>query len=95
MSHLLDVEKIGGMNVGEGSFSARIIDSLCPWNEGIWRFESKDGILQASRTSKTDCELTVQGLTALISGVHDPKRVAEYVPWRENNGNKLLGYFNR
>ena len=26
---------------------------------------------------------------------HDPKRVVEYVPWRENNGNKLLGYFNR
>ena len=27
--------------------------------------------------------------------MNDPKRVAEYVPWREDNGNKLLGYFNR
>ena len=26
--------------------------------------------------------------------MNDPKRMAEYVPWRENNGNKLLGYFN-
>lgn len=26
---------------------------------------------------------------------HDPQRVAEYTPWREDNGNKLLDYFNR
>lgn len=26
---------------------------------------------------------------------HDPRRVAEYEPWRDNNGNKLLGYFQR
>ena len=26
---------------------------------------------------------------------HDPKRVAEYKPWRDRNGKQLLGYFNR
>ena len=26
---------------------------------------------------------------------HDPKRVAEYEPWRNDNGHKLLGYFQR
>jgi Ser/Thr protein kinase RdoA (MazF antagonist) len=26
---------------------------------------------------------------------HDPKRVAEYTPWRDDSGNKLLKYFNR
>jgi Ser/Thr protein kinase RdoA (MazF antagonist) len=26
---------------------------------------------------------------------NDPRRLAEYVPWRDNNGNKLLGYFQR
>jgi Ser/Thr protein kinase RdoA (MazF antagonist) len=26
---------------------------------------------------------------------HDPKRVAEYIPWRNNNGNLLLRYFDR
>jgi Ser/Thr protein kinase RdoA (MazF antagonist) len=25
---------------------------------------------------------------------HDPKREPEYVPWRDDNGNKLMGYFN-
>jgi predicted acetyltransferase len=73
MSRVLDVEKIGGMSVGEGSFSARIIDPLCPWNEGLWHFESVDGKLLVSKASKADCELTIQGLTALITGMHDPQ----------------------
>jgi Ser/Thr protein kinase RdoA (MazF antagonist) len=25
---------------------------------------------------------------------HDPKREAEYIPWRNDNGNKLMDYFN-
>lgn len=73
MSRVLNVEKIGGMQVGEGKFSARIVDPLCPWNEGKWRFESADGKLQVSRTSNADWELTIQGLTALVSGVPDPQ----------------------
>lgn len=75
MSRVLDVEKISGMNVGEGRFSARIIDPLCPWNEGSWHFESCDGKLEASKTSTADCELTIQGLTALIAGTHDPQDI--------------------
>jgi predicted acetyltransferase len=70
---VLDIEKIGGMNVGEGSFSAQIIDPLCPWNEGTWKFESNDGKLEVRNTSKAECQLTVQGLTALIAGAHDPQ----------------------
>lgn len=73
MSRVLDVERIGGMNVGEGGFSAQIIDPLCPWNEGTWRFEANRGKLQVTRTSKAECQLTVQGLTALIAGTHDPQ----------------------
>ncbi len=26
---------------------------------------------------------------------HDPKRVDEYIPWRDDSGNNLLKYFNR
>jgi predicted acetyltransferase len=75
MSRVLDIEKIADMNVGEGSFSARILDPLCPWNEGKWRFESCEGKLHVSPTSKADCELSIQGLTALIAGVHDPQDI--------------------
>jgi hypothetical protein len=45
MSRVLEVEKIGGIEVGEGSFSAKIIDPLCLWNEGFWHFEGSDGKL--------------------------------------------------
>lgn len=73
MSRVLDVERIGGMDVGKGSFSAQIIDPICPWNESVWKFESSSGKLKVRKTSKAECQLMVQGLTALISGVHDPQ----------------------
>jgi predicted acetyltransferase len=73
MSRVLDIQKISGMRVGEGSFKARVIDPLCPWNEGCWRFESDNGGLQVSKVSTADCDLTIQGLTSLIAGVHDPQ----------------------
>ncbi len=79
MSRVVDVEKIGGIEVGEGRFSARISDPLCPWNESVWAFEGREGVLQISRASKADCDLTIQGLSALINGAHD----VEDIPFRE------------
>lgn len=73
MNRVLDVEKLGGMNVGEGSFAAQIIDPLCPWNEGAWRFEARAGKFTVEKTSKADCPLTVQGLSALVAGTRDPQ----------------------
>ena len=75
MSRVLDVEKIGGMGVGEGNFSARITDAICPWNEGVWHFASSDGQAEVSKSAKADCELTIQGLTALIAGTQDPQDI--------------------
>lgn len=73
MSRVLDVARIGGMNVGNGSFTAQVIDSLCPWNEGAWRFEASDGKLLVTKATGADCELTIQGLSALVAGTHDPE----------------------
>jgi predicted acetyltransferase len=75
MSRILNVEHIGGMQVGEGSFSARIVDPLCPWNDGVWRFESTAGTLRVSRTTNADYELTIQGISALVSGVPGPEDI--------------------
>jgi predicted acetyltransferase len=72
MGRVVDVAKIGGMQVGPGRFTVRISDPLCPWNEGIWQFESKDGRLQVSQAKKTDCELKIQALSALVYGTNDP-----------------------
>jgi predicted acetyltransferase len=76
MSRVLDIEKISEMETGQGSFSAKIIDPLCPWNEGAWRFESDQGKLRVQKSSTIDCELTIQGLTALISGIHEPQDIS-------------------
>jgi hypothetical protein len=46
MGRVLDVARIGGMDTGPGDFTARVSDPLCPWNEGVWRFETVDGKLQ-------------------------------------------------
>ena len=73
MNRVLDVENIGGMQVSQGSFSAKIIDPVCPWNEGAWHFEFGEGILLVSRTPNADFDLTIQGLSALVSGMPDPQ----------------------
>lgn len=75
MGRVLDVARLGGMQVGPGRFTARINDPLCPWNEGSWRFESANGELRVERVTASeepDCALTIQGLTALVYGTHDP-----------------------
>ena len=72
MGRVLDVSKLGGMQVGPGRFSVRVTDPLCLWNEGLWRFESSDGTLQVTRADEADCDLSIQALTSLVYGAHDP-----------------------
>jgi hypothetical protein len=75
MGRVVDVAQLGGMSVGPGCFTARLSDPLCPWNEGVWRFESAHGVLRVARAStddQPDCRLTIQGLTGLLYGTHDP-----------------------
>jgi predicted acetyltransferase len=76
MGRVLDVAKIGGMQTGPGRFAARITDPLCPWNEGAWQFETRDGVLQVSPTDQTDCDLSIQALAALAYGTNDPDSFA-------------------
>jgi len=73
MGRVLDVSAMAGMQVGPGSFSARISDPLCPYNEGLWRFACREGKLEVSSAEQADCDLTIQGLTCLVYGTHDPQ----------------------
>lgn len=73
MGRVLDIEQINGLQTGPGGFSARVSDPLCPWNEGIWQFETVDGFLQVSPAAKADCDLSIQGLSALVYGTHAPE----------------------
>lgn len=79
MARILDIEQMGGMEVGEGNFTIKVTDPLCPWNEGAWQLQSQDGKLVVSTASQADLTLTIQGLTGLIMGTHEP----ECFPFRE------------
>ncbi len=76
MGRVLDVASIAGMQTGSGRFTARITDSYCPWNEGMWTFESCGDGLTVQPGSHPDCDLTIQGLSALVYGVNDPAELA-------------------
>lgn len=75
MGRILDVRQIGGMSVGSGAFTAHISDTTCPWNSGTWHFQGKSGILEVTPASagEAECELTIQALSALVSGTMDPQ----------------------
>jgi hypothetical protein len=73
MGRVLDVGRLGGMQVGPGEFTARVSDPLCPWNEGAWRFASDGGALRVERAKEAACELTIQGVAALVYGAHAPE----------------------
>ena len=73
MGRVLDVQKLNGLPAGEGNLSANIRDSVCPWNEGIWSFSAGEGRLKVNKAQKADCDLTIQGLSALVYGGPSPE----------------------
>jgi GNAT superfamily N-acetyltransferase len=72
MGRVLNVSAIGGMKTGYGSFTAQISDPHCPWNNSIWKFDGHSGNLEISTARNAQCNLTIQGLSALVYGVSDP-----------------------
>jgi predicted acetyltransferase len=72
MARVLDVAKLAGLPAGAGRFTARVHDPLCPWNEGVWCFESAGGVLQVRPGGEPECSLSIQALAALAYGTHDP-----------------------
>ena len=75
MGRVVDVAGLGGLRVGEGGLRVRVRDAQCPWNEGAWRLEGADGALQVTRLVESaivDGELSIQALSALVYGTHDP-----------------------
>jgi hypothetical protein len=59
-------------HTGPGRLAIRLSDPLCPWNEGVWQLETVDGLLRVSAGERPDGDLSIQGLTALLYGTHDP-----------------------
>jgi Ser/Thr protein kinase RdoA (MazF antagonist) len=93
---------------GYGCWIWDIAVALCrwAWNEDWERMRDAfyDGYAQVrslpeAQWAQLDLFVATQFATMVLWASaflkHDPKRVAEYVPWRDNNGNLLLHYFDR
>lgn len=93
---------------GYGYWIWDIAVALCPWawNKDWERMRDafREGYTQVralpqAQWSQLDLFAATQFATMVLWASaflkHDPLRVAEYEPWRDNNGNKLLGYFKR
>jgi predicted acetyltransferase len=72
MGRVLALDRMDGLPVGEGAFTARVCDPLCPWNEGVWRFDGSGGRLSVSPGGQAECELSIQSLSSLVYGLNDP-----------------------
>ncbi len=98
MGRVINVGQMGGMLVGSGHFNARIVDELAPWNNSIFNFQSSGGQLRVIATrTLADFTLTIQGLSALAYGTHDPGDFA-YRGWGDPNPDQqmlLRGMFPR
>jgi Ser/Thr protein kinase RdoA (MazF antagonist) len=93
---------------GYGYWMWDISIALCSWawgkdwelmRDAFWKGYSQVRTLPKLQWSKLDLFIAIQFATMVLWSsalyMNDPKRAEEYIPWREDNGNKLLSYFNR
>ena len=82
MGRVLNVKGLDGIPVGDGEIRISLRDEHCPWNEGSFAFLSRDAELVVAKCETADCEMSIQGLSALIYGTHDPE-VFPYRGWSD------------
>jgi len=93
---------------GFGYWMWDIAVALCKWAWGEDWMRMRDAFrkgyskirsLPEAQWAQLDLFVATQFATMLLWASeflkHDPKRVAEYTPWRDDSGIKLLAYFNR
>ena len=71
MGRVLDIRRLAGLPVGVGAITLEIDDPFCEWNTGIFTLSSHNGVLQITDGTHADCQLSIQGLSALVYGSHD------------------------
>ena len=93
---------------GYGYWMGDIAVALCEWawgneweqmRDAFWEGYAQIRTLPETQWAKLDLFIAAQFATIVLWSsvflMNDPKRAAEYEPWREKVGNQLLGYFNR
>lgn len=75
-ARVVNVQRLAGLPAGQGQITVKITDPDCAWNAGAWQLSSEGGRLQIKKVQQSDCNLTIQGLAALVYGVYDPDEFA-------------------
>jgi predicted acetyltransferase len=76
MARVIDVQSLAGLSAGAGQVTIQLTDRDCEWNNGIYLLSSNGSQLSIKPSKDPECELTIQGLTALVYGVYDPQEFA-------------------
>ena len=71
MGRIIQIEKISGIEGGEGEVSIKVSDEYCEWNNKIFKLKSNNGKLEVTEDDEADCELTIQGLSAIVYGCYN------------------------
>jgi predicted acetyltransferase len=73
MGRVVTLPSLNGLPCGEGAITVQVMDQNCDWNNGTWQLSGEDGQLQITRSDVPECELSIQGLSALVYGSPDPE----------------------
>ncbi len=71
MGRIVQVKMMSGLEVGEGNISVKVTDEYCEWNNKTFLLKSDNGVLEVSDTDQFDCEMTIQGLSAIVYGCYN------------------------
>lgn len=71
MGRVILVDQLSGLDVGSGEISIQIKDDNCEWNNKSFLFKAVNGKLEVSETNNYDCQLSIQGLSAIIYGCYN------------------------
>lgn len=74
MGRVVSVLGLQGLEVGPETLHLQVEDALCPWNNGVYRFDGQGGRLQveAQPSAAPDATLSIEGLSALVYYGADP-----------------------
>jgi predicted acetyltransferase len=78
MGRIIAIDGLNGIGADDGEVTVELTDEHCPWNAGSWTLRGAGGTLEITQGGTPTATLTVQGLSALVFGSHEP----EALVWR-------------
>lgn len=92
MGRIVDVERLGGISAGEGTFTVNVDDPQAAWNSGTFAFHGEGGMLRVERVDARIAggTLTIAGLSSLVFTGSEPETF-RYRGWGDVGGRTAAG----